>query len=347
MRVTLKTEYGFERLLGNSSIFRELIAAAKRVAEVPAASVLLTGESGTGKEFFARAIHCSSSLAYEAFVGINCAAIPETLLEAELFGYEKGVFADAKQHKPGLLEEANRGTLFLEEIGDIPFSLQAKFLRVLEEHSFQRLGGTKLIHVQFRLVVATNAHLEKLVATKKFREDLYYRLNVIHLHLPPLRERGHDVIEIAHSFLQDIGRDFGRAGLMLTSSGEQVLQNHSWPGNVRELKNILQRAVILADGNAIEDTHLASSLQLVHTNEQQKPMLLSPATAMIIPPDGVSMDEMECMLIQSALRQTKGNVTAAARLLKMSREKLRHRIQKFGLSVMELSQELKETSGDA
>ncbi len=347
MKVTLKTEYGFERLLGTSSIFQELITAAKRVAEVPAVSVLLTGESGTGKELFARAIHYSSSLAHEAFIEINCAAVPETLLEAELFGYEKGAFTDAKQRKLGLLEEANRGTLFLDEIGDIPFSLQAKFLRVLEEHSFRRLGGTQLIHVQFRLVVATNANLEKLVAAKKFREDLYYRLNVIHLHLPPLRERGNDVIEIAHSFLKDIGRDFDRDDLTLTPSGEQVLLSHSWPGNVRELKNVLQRAVILADGNTIEDTHLASSLQLVHTNGQQEPALLSPATTMIIPPDGMSMDEMECMLIQSALRQTKGNVTAAARLLKMSREKLRYRIRKFGLRVMELSQNLKENSDDA
>ncbi len=347
MRATLQTEYGFEQLLGSSSIFQELIVAAKRVAEVPAASVLLTGESGTGKELFARAIHCSSLLAHEAFVEINCAAVPETLLEAELFGYEKGAFTDAKQRKSGLLEEANRGTLFLDEIGDIPFSLQAKFLHVLEERSFRRLGGTQVIHVQFRLVVATNANLEKLVAAKKFREDLYYRLNVIHLHLPPLRERGNDVIEIAHCFLKDIGQDFGRADLTLTPSGEQVLLSHSWPGNVRELKNILQRAVILADGNTIEDTHLASSLHLVHTNEQQEPALLSPATAMIIPPEGMSMDEMECMLIQSALRQTKGNVTAAARLLKMSREKLRYRIRKFGLRVMELSQDLKENSDDA
>jgi two-component system response regulator AtoC len=244
IKVTLKTEYGFERLLGSSPIFQELIAAAKRVAEVPAASVLLTGESGTGKELFARAIHCSSSLAHEAFIGINCAAVPETLLEAELFGHEKGAFTDAKQRKSGLLEEANRGTLFLDEIGDIPFSLQAKFLRVLEEHAFRRLGGTQLIHVQFRLVVATNANLEKLVAAKKFREDLYYRLNVIHLHLPPLRERGNDVIEIAHNFLKDIGQDFGRENLTLTPSGEQVLLTHPWPGNVRELKNILQRAVI-------------------------------------------------------------------------------------------------------
>ncbi|MBU1706788.1 sigma-54 dependent transcriptional regulator [bacterium] len=344
IKVTLKTEYGFERLLGSSSIFQELISAAKRVAEVPAASVLLTGESGTGKELFARAIHCSSSLAHEAFIGINCAAVPETLLEAELFGHEKGAFTDAKQRKSGLLEEANRGTLFLDEIGDIPFNLQAKFLRVLEEHAFRRLGGTQLIHVQFRLVVATNANLEKLVAAKKFREDLYYRLNVIHLHLPPLRERGNDVIEIAHSFLKDISQDFGRENLTLTPSGEQVLLSHPWPGNVRELKNILQRAVILADGNIIEDMHLASSLQLVHTYEQQEPALLSPTSAMIIPPDGMSMDEIERMLIQSALRQTKGNVTAAARLLKMSREKLRYRIRKFGLRVMELSHDLKESS---
>ena len=342
LKASLQTEYGFDRLLGNSPIFRQLIEVARRLAEIPAASVLLTGESGTGKELFARAIHWSSAHAHEPFVEINCAAVPETLLESELFGFEKGAFTDAKQRKLGLLEEANGGTFFLDEVGELSLNLQAKLLRVLDERSFRRLGGTRLIHVQFRLIVATNANLEELVAHKKFREDLYYRLNVIHLHLPPLRERGADLIEIAHHFLVGICRDFGRAPVTLSPQAEQRLLRYHWPGNVRELRNILQRAVVIADGDVLEEGHLASSLRTVSSEEPTDSPTPAAIPSLIIPPEGLSFEEVERSLIQSALRRTRGNVTAAARLLKMSREKLRYRIHKFGLRVLELSDDLKE-----
>lgn len=342
LKASLETEYGFDRLLGNSPIFRQLIEVARRVAEIPTASVLLTGESGTGKELFARAIHWSSAHTHDPFVEINCAAVPETLLEAELFGFEKGAFTDAKQRKLGLLEEANGGSFFLDEVGELSLNLQAKLLRVLEERSFRRLGGTALIHVQFRLIVATNANLEELIAQKKFREDLYYRLNVIHLHLPPLRERGADLIEIAHHLLKGICRDFGRAPLTLSPQAEEQLLSYHWPGNVRELRNILQRAVVLADGDVLEEGHLASSLRTVSSAEPTDPQAPAAVPSFSIPPEGLSFEEVERSMIQSALRRTRGNVTAAARLLKMSREKLRYRIHKFGLRVLELSDDLKE-----
>lgn len=346
LKTSLQTEHGFDRLLGRSTVFRQLIDVAQRVAEIPTASVLLTGESGTGKELFARAIHWSSALAHEPFVEINCAAVPETLLEAELFGFEKGAFTDAKQRKPGLLEEANGGTFFLDEVGELSLNLQAKLLRVLEEHSFRRLGGTQLIHVQFRLIVATNADLEELVSQKKFRQDLYYRLNVIHLHLPPLRARANDILEIARHFLKDIGHDFGRKDLLLSPQAEQLLLEYDWPGNIRELKNVLQRAVVLSDSNILEDKHLDSSLRLTHPTKQTEPTTALDIAPTSIPPEGVSLEEVERTLIRSALRQTNGNVTAAARLLKMSRERLRYRIRKFGLSVKELSTELREGMQD-
>jgi DNA-binding NtrC family response regulator len=345
LKTSLQTEYGFDRLLGSSPIFRQLIEVARRVAEIPTASVLLTGESGTGKELFARAIHWSSASPHDPFVEINCAAVPETLLEAELFGFEKGAFTDAKQRKLGLLEEASGGTFFLDEVGELSLNLQAKFLRVLEDRCFRRLGGTRTIHVQFRLIVATNANLEELVAHKQFREDLYYRLNVIHLHLPPLRERGTDLIEIAHHFLTGICRDFGRNPLKLSPKAEERLLAYHWPGNVRELKNILQRAVVLADGDVLEAKHLVFSLGADSPNWPEgsaDPATTSASTALNVPPEGLSFEEVERSLIQSALRRTRGNVTAAARLLKMSREKLRYRIRKFGLRVLELSKDLKE-----
>jgi DNA-binding NtrC family response regulator len=257
--VLMKEEYqrrfGLPRVLGEDPALKETMLAVQRAAGSDA-TVLLLGESGTGKELLARALHQLSSRAKSPFVAINCAAIPEALLENELFGHEKGAFTGASGRKVGRAELAHRGTLFLDEIGDLPLALQAKILRLVQERQFERVGGVQTLTVDVRLVAATNQDLQEAVAQRRFREDLFFRLSVFPIRIPPLRRRGGDVLLLAEAFLERYSGELGRKGLRLSEAARRALLDHTWPGNVRELQNCLERAVILCDGTEVQPAHL-------------------------------------------------------------------------------------------
>jgi DNA-binding NtrC family response regulator len=257
--VLLKEDYqrrfGLPKVLGEDPALKETMLAVQKAAGTDA-TVLLLGESGTGKELMSRAIHQLSPRAAGPFVAINCAAIPEALLENELFGHEKGAFTGASARKIGKAEIAHRGTLFLDEIGDLPLTLQAKILRLVQERQFERVGGLQTITVDVRVVAATNRDLREAVAQKQFREDLFFRLSVFPVEIPPLRRRRGDILPLADAFLQRFAREMGRKGLSLSEASKRALLDHAWPGNVRELQNCLERAAILADGIVIEPEHL-------------------------------------------------------------------------------------------
>jgi two-component system, NtrC family, response regulator AtoC len=335
---TEKAAFGFDRLIGSCPPMQEVINTARKVATVPFATVLLTGDSGTGKELVAHAIHLASANAKEPFVEVNCAAMPETLLEAELFGYEKGAFTDAKQRKRGLLEVAAGGTFFLDEMGDMPPSLQVKLLKVLEERTFRRLGGTTPIPVQSRLIAATNADLHEKMAIGTFRRDLYYRLNVFAIHLPALRERGRDVLEIALHFVRHFDREFGKTMQGISADAQQLLLSYEWPGNIRELRNAIERAVLIGSGNELRPQDLAIKTR-VRPAVPQAPveipneMNLADESGLEIkvPSHGVNFEDVEQQLIRIAMRHCNNNASAAARFLRMTRETLRYRLRKFGI----------------
>src|SRR5713101_7592845 len=257
LREEFSARYGFPRIVGESDAMKAVSHQLQRVAPTEA-TVLLLGESGTGKELFARAVHHLSNRREQPFIALNCAAIPEGLVENELFGHERGAFTGAGNRKAGKIEMAQRGTLFLDEIGELPLASQAKLLRVLEERCFERVGGTQLIEVDVRIVVATNRDLQKLMQEKLFREDLYFRISAVPITVPALRDRGNDVWLLADYFLADFRREFAKPELRLSPEAEQRLLEYAWPGNVRELRNTIERAVILADGNMIS----AKTLQL-------------------------------------------------------------------------------------
>src|SRR6202048_1798745 len=257
LREEYTSRYGFPRIIGEHASVREITQQIQRVAATES-TVLLLGESGTGKELFARAVHHLSPRREQPFIALNCAAIPEGLVENELFGHERGAFTGAGARKVGKMDLAHRGTLFLDEIGELPMSIQAKLLRVLEERRFDRVGGTQSIDVDVRIVVATNRNLQKLAEEKLFREDLYFRISAVPLTIPPLRERGNDVLLLAGHFLEKFSREFAKPGLELSAEARERLLHYRWPGNVRELQNTLERAVILADGVSIR----ADDLQL-------------------------------------------------------------------------------------
>src|SRR5215471_19338598 len=252
----LDTRTGYRRVIGESFPWREVLKKAAQVAAVET-TVLLLGESGTGKEVVARFVHRGSARRDGPFVALNCAALPENLLESELFGYERGAFTGAMQAKPGLIEQAARGVLFLDEVGEMALPAQAKFLRVLQEREFQRLGGTRVLKADVRVVAATNRHLRKAIDQKLFREDLFFRLNVFELRLPPLRERLDDILPFSEAFLLEIGKSIGRPPAGISREAKTALAEYHWPGNVRELRNVLERAAILADGGLIVTEHLA------------------------------------------------------------------------------------------
>ncbi|MGH9788293.1 MAG: sigma-54 interaction domain-containing protein, partial [Candidatus Acidiferrales bacterium] len=309
-----------------------------KVARSEARTILITGESGTGKDLIGKVIHYESSRADKPFVAINCSAIPETLLETELFGHEKGAFTDAKAMKQGLFEMADTGTLLLDEISEMSPFLQAKLLRVLEDQTFRRVGGVRDLTVDVRVLAATNRDLERAMAEKHFREDLYYRLSVITVHLPPLRERKQDILPLAEFFLRHYSQKFRKPIEGITEELRRVLLNYDWPGNVRELKNAIERAMILEDGNALTPTYLPIRVTA--------PAVGLPAAAgetwrtvgdgrripvWDIPAGGTSLEEVERMLVEQALKQARGNQSEAARLLDVSRDALRYKMKKFRL----------------
>jgi transcriptional regulator with PAS, ATPase and Fis domain len=305
---------------------REVINFVRRVAASEATTILLEGENGTGKDLIAKTLHYQSLRQSEPFIAINCAAIPETLLESELFGYEKGAFTDARSQKRGIFELADRGTLFLDEIGEIPTMLQAKLLRVLEEQNFRRLGGLRDIKLDLRVIAATNKNLREAVKEGAFRQDLYFRLNVIQILIPPLRERAEDILPLARFFVEHYNRKFKRSIEGISEGAAKLLLSHDWPGNVRELRNAIERAMILEDSALIN----AGSLPIAISRPDPLAPLTAPA-AVEIPGDGLSLEDNERSLLAKALEKTDGNQTQAARLLRITRDTLRYKMKKFNL----------------
>ena len=300
------------QVVGESAEWREVLRKATQVAATDT-TALITGESGTGKEVVARFIHAASARKSGPFVALNCAALPEQLLESELFGYERGAFTSAQQAKPGQVELASGGVLFLDEVTEMSLSAQAKFLRVLQEREFQRLGGTRLVKANIRVIAATNRDLRKAVERGDFREDLFYRLGVFDIQIPPLRDRPSDIVPLSETFLQEIGRSFGRPPAGLTRDARQALLQYEWPGNVRELRNVLERAAILCEGALIDTEHL--TLQSARSPRN----------------DTTDLSVVERTTIAKVLHECRGNKTKAARRLGLSRTQLHLRIRKYRL----------------
>ena len=322
---------GAPRIIGEDAHLRHVLQQLHRASGTDA-TVLLEGESGTGKELFARGLHALSPRADAPFVAINCAAIPDTLLETELFGYEKGAFTGAAARKPGRFEMAHRGTLFLDEIGDLPLALQAKILRALEEKRFERVGGTQSLHVDVRVVAATNRNLKQRVAERQFREDLYFRLSVFPIQIPPLRERANDVLILARHFVDRFCRDMNKKPLALSPAAIDELQSYSWPGNVRELQNCIERSVILSEGDSIHPRHLNLSFR-------QPVVAAVPASPWeAIDLSGTMGDalrrtttEVERRKIEQALRETAGNKQRAADVLQISYKTMLQKLKEHGI----------------
>ncbi len=321
---------GRGRVIGVSGSWHEVLRQAGRVASSET-TVLITGESGTGKEVVSRLIHQGSPRAEKPFVAINCAALPEQLLESELFGHEKGSFTGAIATKIGRLEQAAGGTLFLDEIAEMIPLVQAKLLRVLQEREFQRVGGTRTLKTDVRVIAATNRDLAVLLTRGEFREDLFYRLNVFEIPIPPLRERPDDILPLADAFVEDLGRTMGRPAAGISCDAREGLLAHSWPGNVRELRNAIERAILLCDGGLITRQHLPAGVRLpATTRARDGQAAASPVGA--LPPDGVDLEAVDRDFVAKALEQTRGNKSQAARLLRLTRAQLYSRIEKYRLS---------------
>ena len=303
------------------------IAAIEAISGKESPAILLTGETGTGKELVARSIHSRSPRANKPFVEINCAAIPNALLEAELFGYEKGAFTDAKANKIGLFEAADGGTLFLDEISSLDLNLQAKLLKAIEERSVRRLGSVQMRRFDVMLITATNQPLEQAIQEKNFREDLYYRLKVQEVCLPPLRERGNDAVTLAEHFVKLHARRYNRGPKVLSAAAASVIARYAWPGNVRELSNIIERAVLLKAGATIEPDDLA----LRPASRSEAPSQDSDSIITIDLSKGIVLEDLERTIIEAVLGRTGWNRTRAANLLGLSRETLRYRIEKYDL----------------
>ena len=322
MKEELAVRRGAPQLVGDDASLRKVFTALQRAASTDT-TVLIEGESGTGKELFARSLHALSSRADAPFVAINCAAIPETLLETELFGHEKGAFTGAVARKPGKFEMAHRGTLFLDEIGDLPLPLQAKILRALEERRFERVGGTALVTVDVRLVAATNRGLRAAVAARRFREDLYFRLSVFPITVPPLRDRGNDIPLLARYFVDRFCRDLKKKPLTLGPAALEALQAYRWPGNVRELQNCIERAVILADGDSILPRHLNLAFVTASpVEEPPNPWAQVDLTGTLADVTKRAVAEVERLKIREVMSEADGNRGRAAELLQISYKNL-------------------------
>lgn len=320
----LASGFSFDEIIGESKTMKDTLELARRVAESDIASVLLHGETGTGKDLFARAIHYASERSKAPYLAINCAALPATLIESELFGYEKGAFTDAKARKEGLFEQARGGTIFLDEIGELELGLQAKLLRVLEEGTFRRVGGLKDITLDSRIIAASNRDLKKEAEAGNFRLDLYFRLSVIQLEVPPLRERGDDVLLLAQYYIERANQKRrGNKLKGLSADVERTFKSYNWIGNVRELRNVIERASILEDGEIVTTAHLPSDL--LHTAGAS-----AAGGTFTLPPGGVSLEEVEFELARQAVERTGGNLTQASKLLDISRDQLRYKLRKSG-----------------
>lgn len=325
-------QFAFEQIVGQSPAMQKMLSLAAKVAESEVSSVLLQGESGTGKDLVAKAIHYGSRRADRPFVAINCAALPATLIESELFGYEKGAFTDAKARKEGLFEQAEGGTLLLDEIGELELSLQAKLLRVLEEGAFRRVGGLKDIPLDVRVLAASNRDLKTESEAGRFRLDLYYRLSIIQIDIPPLRERGDDVLLLSQHYIDTIGSRL-RLRKKITSLSPEVVavfRRYDWPGNVRELRNVIERALILEDSDVITTEYLPGGLLGTARRDDGPSANSDNLTAQfVLPSEGISLDEAEMSFVRQAIERSAGNQTRAAELLGISRDQLRYRLKKL------------------
>jgi DNA-binding NtrC family response regulator len=334
-------QFSFDQIIGKSPAMTEMITLARKVAASEASSVLLLGESGTGKDLVAKAVHYDSSRAERPFVAINCAAIPATLIESELFGHEKGAFTDARARKEGLFEQAQGGTLFLDEIGELELGLQAKLLRVLEEGTFRRVGGLKDLPLDVRVIAASNRDLRAASEAGHFRLDLYYRLSVIQIDLPPLRERGDDVLQLAEFYVAHFNERLRKRIRGLAGEVEEIFRRYPWPGNVRELRNVIERVMILEDSDLITTNWLPRDLIRSEravsstsagsaTQPASAPQFAEAITpSFLLPVGGIDLEQVELSFVRQAMERSGGNQTRAAELLGISRDQLRYRLKKI------------------
>ena len=324
LRRHIEHDYGFDRIIGQADCMQDMFRIIDRVAKSGASTVFLRGDTGTGKDLVARVIHYNSDRAPQPFMNITCTALSESLLESELFGHEKGAFTDAKTTKKGLFELADGGTIFLDEVGDMPMALQAKLLRFLEDRTFRRVGGATELSVDVRVIAATNRDIDKAIEERAFRNDLMFRLNVITVYLPPLRDRGDDVRLLTQHFTSRFAREFKKTISMIEDEAYARLYQYSWPGNVRELRNVIERAVLLCPG----DTITAADIVLGPSDQARAQ---AGYCGFVLPPGGIDFRELENQLIRQALARTDNNQTQAAKLLNLSRDALRYRLEKLGL----------------
>src|SRR4051794_39985319 len=318
--------YDFDRIVGASGALQQVLTIVKKVARSNS-TVLIRGETGTGKELIAGAIHHNPLRANRAFVKVNCAALQENLLESELFGHEKGAFTSADKQRIGRFEQADGGTLFLDEVGDMSPSTQAKILRVLQEHEFERLGGTRTLRVDVRLIAATNRDLSAMVAAGQFREDLYYRLNVVSIEMPPLRERKDDIVPLANTFIRKFSAELKKKIDGLEPDAQKLLMRYNWPGNIRELENTIERAMLLAEGRAIA----GNDLRLGETPTTGGPGRDQPSTVVKIPPTGIPLEDVERAALIEALKMSNWVQKDAAELLSISPRVMNYKIKTLGI----------------
>ncbi len=335
----LRKKYDYDNFVGNSPKAIEVFKLIRICAETDVKIVLILGESGTGKQLVARAIHYHSARADAPFIETNCAAIPEHLLENELFGHEKGAFTDASARHKGIFEAANGGSVFLDEIGDMPLIMQTKILKVIDSNSFRRLGGTNDLETDVRIITATNQNLQKLVAAEQFRGDLFYRLNVMTIRIPPLRERKEDIPALVNYFIERLNKEYGKSIIGISPETLECLSRFDWPGNVRELRNMIERAMMLEEDTILTPKYFSREIR--ECFEKKITMAapeVAPAACLFhdgnfirLPADGISLDEVEKELISQALERFTGNQTQAAKCLRMSRDTLRYRMKKYNL----------------